>query len=92
MTALLLAGGWLLIGMSAALASAMYRTDRRLQAFRAPGQPPSAYRLVPVRWKRSLYTAEGRPLVARAWGLMALMYILALAGVMLLSRGVEALP
>lgn len=92
MTRLYLLAGWILICGAAALAVAMGRTDRRLQKFRAPGHPPSAYRLVPTRWRRRLYTEEGRALVGRAWGLMVVMYLVTIAGIVLLSRGVDALP
>ncbi len=89
---LFLASGWTLIGVAAMLAVAMHRADRRLQDYRAPDQPASAYTIVPLRWKRRLYTDAGRPLVGRAWGLMGMMYVVALAGIALLSQGVDALP
>ncbi len=92
MKALLLASGWILFGVAALLAVAMHRTDRRLQTFRAPGAPPSAFTLVPLRWRSALYTKEGQALVRRAWGLMVLMYAVAGLGIVLLSLGVEALP
>jgi len=87
-----LALGWLLIGVAAYLAIAMNRADRHMQAFRVPNAKPNAYALVPIRWKRSLYTAEGQRLVGRAWRLMLLMYGAAFLGMLLLSQGVEALP
>jgi hypothetical protein len=89
---LFLASGWILFGVAAFLAVAMHRADRRLQTFRAPGAPSSAFGIVPLRWRSELYTKEGRPLVRRAWGLMILMYAVAGLGVVLLSHGVEALP
>ena len=92
MKILLLASGWILFGVAAFLAVAMHRADRRLQTFRAPGAPVSAFTLVPLRWRSELYTKEGQPLVRRAWGLMILMYAVAALGVVLLSQGVEALP
>jgi hypothetical protein len=92
MKTLFLIGGWALIGLSAVLAIAMHRTDRRLQAFRVTGRPPSSYLLVPLRWKRGLYAGDGQLLVGRAWRLMAMMYVAALAGIALLSQGVDALP
>ncbi|HYC31946.1 MAG TPA: hypothetical protein VEB59_06620 [Gemmatimonadales bacterium] len=84
--------GWAAIGLSAAFALAMHRADRRMQAYRAPGVRPGAYGIVPLRWKRNLYTAPGHDLVGKAWRSMLLMYVAALAGVVLLSQGVDALP
>jgi hypothetical protein len=92
MTTAFLVLGWIAIGISALFAIAMHRTDRRMQAYRAPDAKPGAYALVPLRWKRELYTAPGRELVASAWRLMFLMYAAALVGVVLLSQGVDALP
>jgi hypothetical protein len=92
MTTVYLALGWMLIGLSALSAVAMHRTDRRMQVFRAPGAPPAAFSGIPLRWKRELYAGEGRALVRRAWSLMLLMYGAALVGIVLLSRGVDALP
>jgi hypothetical protein len=89
---LFLAAGWILIGVAALLAVAMHRADRRMQGFRAPGAPSSAFLMVPLRWRRELYTAEGRALVGRAWRLTVMMYVVALAGMFLVSMGVEALP
>ena len=48
--------------------------------------------MVPLRWRRKLYTADGQKLVGTAWRLMALMYVVALAGMALLTQGVDALP
>jgi hypothetical protein len=90
--AVLLASGWILFGVAALLAVAMHRADRRMQTFRTPGAPSSAFTFVPLRWRSELYTKEGQPLVRRAWGLMVLMYVVAGLGVVLLSLGVEALP
>ena len=92
MTTVYLVLGWMLIGVSVISALAMHRADRRMQAFRASGVPPAAFSPTPLRWKRELYTGEGRALVRRAWSLMLLMYAAALAGIVLLSRGVDALP
>ena len=92
MTPAFLALGWLLIAVAAFLALAMHRADRRMQAFRAPDAPAGAFFLVPLRWKRALYTPEGQEWVAKAWRFMFLMYGAALLGVVLLSQGVDALP
>jgi hypothetical protein len=92
MTKAFLVLGWILIGVAAFFAVAMHRADRQMQAFRAPGVRPSAYFLVPLRWKRELYTAEGQELVGKAWWFMFLMYGAAFFGMVLLSRGVDALP
>jgi hypothetical protein len=89
---LFLAAGWILFGVAALLAVAMHRADQRMQAFRAPGAPHSAFRIVPLRWRRELYTAEGQALVGRAWRLTVMMYGVAAAGMFLVSMGVEALP
>jgi hypothetical protein len=89
---LFLAAGWILIGVAALLAVAMHRADRRMQGFRAPDAPSSAFRIVPLRWRRELYTLEGRALVGRAWRLTIMMYAVAAVGVFLVSMGVEALP
>jgi hypothetical protein len=74
MTKTFLVLGWILIGVAAFFAGAMHRADRRMQAFRAPGGRASAYLLVPLRWKRELYTAEGQELVGKAWWFMFLMW------------------
>jgi hypothetical protein len=92
MKALHLASGWILVGVAAVLAVAMHRADRRMQTFRVPGAPASAFTFVPLRWRSQLYTKEGQPLVRRAWGLMVMMYAVATLGIVLLSQGVEALP
>jgi hypothetical protein len=92
MTTAFLILGWSLISLAALSAVAMHRTDRRLQAFRAPDAPTSAFLLAPLRWKRELYTREGQELVGKAWRLMFLMYALVLAGIVLLGQGVDALP
>jgi len=92
MRTIFLALGWLLIGVAAYFAIAMDRADRQMQAFRVPDAKPNAYSLVPVRWKRSLYTAEGQRLVGKAWRVMLLMYGAAFLGMLLLSQGVDALP
>ena len=89
---LFLVAGWALIALAAMLAIGMHRADRRMQDFRAPGQPAGAYRMVPLRWRRALYTADGQKLVGTAWRLMALMYVVALGGMALLTQGVDALP
>ncbi len=89
---LFLLAGWALIAVAAMLAVAMHRADRRMQTFRAPGQPAGSYGMVPLRWKRALYTADGQKLVGRAWRLTVLMYAVALAGMILLTQGVDALP
>ncbi len=87
-----LVAGWALIAIAAMLAVGMHRADRRMQAFRSPDQPAGAYLMVPLRWRRKLYTADGQKLVGTAWRLMALMYVVALAGMALLTQGVDALP
>jgi hypothetical protein len=92
MTTALLVLGWILIAVAAFFAAAMHRADRRMQAFRAPGARASAFFLVPLRWKRELYTVEGQELVVKAWRFMFLMYGAALVGMVLLSQGVDALP
>ena len=92
MTTAFLVLGWVLIAVAAFFAVAMHRADRRMQAFRVPQARASAYLLVPLRWKRELYTAEGQALVGKAWRLMFVMYAAALAGMVLLSQGVDALP
>ena len=92
MKTLFLAAGWILFGVAALLAVAMHRADRRMQDFRAPGAPSSAFLIVPLRWRRELYTEEGRAFVGRAWRLTVMMYVVALAGIALVSLGVEALP
>lgn len=45
---------------AAVLAGIAYRADAMLQGYRAPSGPPSAYRLIPLRWMDpALYTAPG---------------------------------
>ena len=77
--------GWTLVAGAAALAIRMNLLDRRMQQFRAPGMPATAYIFVPVRWRRRLYTPDGQELVGKAWRTMALMYALGLLGAVFLS-------
>jgi len=77
--------GWALIAGAAALAIRMNLLDRRMQQFRAPDMPATAYFFVPVRWRRHLYTPDGQELVGKAWRTMALMYAVGLVGAAFLS-------
>ena len=79
--------GWLLLIGSGVAACIMYDADRRLQAFRLPSEPRSAYWFVPVRIRRELYKPEAGHLVGRAWRAIGAMYGLAVAGAILLSIG-----
>jgi hypothetical protein len=46
----------------------MHSLDRRMQAFRSPDASPSAFTLVPIRWRQELYLPNGQTLVTKAWG------------------------
>jgi hypothetical protein len=58
---------WVCFAGAAYSAVQMSLSDRRMQGFRDPRASRSAFLLVPWRWQDDFYTAEGRPLVAKAW-------------------------
>ena len=65
----------------------MWRLDRDLQSFRAPGAPAAWYVFVPSRWQRRLYRPEAHPMIADAWKALALMYVTGWAGALLFTVG-----
>ncbi len=79
--------GWLLIVASAGSAIQMWWYDRRLQERRVTKQAASAYALVPLRWRKVLYTQEAQPLVHRARRAMWVMYGFAFLGMLFLAAG-----
>ena len=79
--------GFLLFAVSAGCAVGYWKVDRKLQAFRLETKPPSAYLLVPNRWRRELYKPEGHYLVDRAWELLVATYSIALVGMLLIAVG-----
>ena len=76
---------WLFFAGAAFYAIQMWRADRELQKFRAPGRDASSYSLVPVRWKYELYTDAGRSLVIAAKRSFFVMLLLALLGMLFLA-------
>ena len=79
--------GWLLVAFAAVAATRMWWFDRRLQAFRAEGTARRSYSLVPLRWRRELYTTEAIPLLRRTWQSMWTMYVAAFLGMLFLLAG-----
>ena len=79
--------GFVLFAAGAAFGGGAWYLDRRLQAFRLPGKPASAYWLVPVRIRRELYRPEAGQLVEHAWRCIAAMYGLAILGMILIAAG-----
>jgi hypothetical protein len=79
--------GWLLVAMSAIAATRMWWYDRRLQQHRVAGALPSAYRFVPLRWRRDLYSAAGEPLLRGARRALWVMYGCGFAGMVFLAAG-----
>ena len=75
----------LLLAAAAGFALRFWRLDRRMQRFRADGASPASLLLVPMRWRRRLYTPEAHPLVGSAWRALGTMYALAIAGGLLLA-------
>lgn len=81
-----LLGGFLL-AVAFYQAARMWRLDRDLQSFRAPGARGAWYVFVPSRWQRRLYRPEAHPMIADAWKALALMYVTGWAGALLLGMG-----
>ena len=79
--------GWLLVGIGAVHALRTWFLDRQLQQYRAPGAPLRAFLFVPSRWKEELYTPEGSEFIGKLWYALALMYIFALLGMLLIVLG-----
>jgi len=78
--------GWIAIVAAAFHAVRMWQLDFRLQRFRRPGIPRSAYLMVPFRWRRRLYVDEAWPLITQAWQAVALMYAFGVLGAVLIAR------
>ncbi|HXE61476.1 MAG TPA: hypothetical protein VN607_12255 [Gemmatimonadaceae bacterium] len=78
--------GWVAIVAAAFHAVRMWQLDLRLQALRRPGNPHSAYLMVPFRWRRRLYREEAAPLITQAWQAVALMYAFGVLGAVLIAR------
>jgi hypothetical protein len=75
---------WAIIAVSVFHALRMHQDDRRLQKFRTPGTPAYQYLFVPIRWQRRLYLPEAHAMVLRLWRTLALMYLFAAVGGLLL--------
>jgi hypothetical protein len=84
--------GWAFVEGSCLCALVMADADRRLQAFRLPSQPRSAYWVVPLRIRRELYKPEGGYLVTRAWRACGLMWVLFVIAAVILSVTGPSLP
>lgn len=83
--------GWLLFAGAAFYAIQVWKSDRELQRFRAPGQNSSRYALVPLRWKPELYSDSGHPVLAaakRAWLMMFVLVVLAMIA-LVASKGLR---
>jgi hypothetical protein len=78
--------GWVAILAAAFHAVRMWQLDYRLQSFRRPDAPASAYFIVPFRWRRRLYREDARPLIAQAWQSVGLMYAFGVLGAVLIAR------
>lgn len=78
--------GWVAILAAAFHAVRMWQLDYRLQSFRRPDFPASAYVIVPFRWRRRLYREDARPLIAQAWQSVGLMYAFGVLGAVLIAR------
>ena len=65
----------------------MWMLDYRLQAYRRPDAPRSAFTMVPMRWKRRNYRPEAEPLIRQAWQAVAFMYAFGLVGAVLIRHG-----
>lgn len=78
--------GWVAIVAAAFHAVRMWQLDLRLQALRRPGNPHSAYLMVPFRWRRRLYREEAASLITQAWQAVALMYAFGVLGAVLIAR------
>ena len=79
--------GWFLVAVSAGLMIRANLLDRRMQAFRRPNAPESAYTFVPVRWQPDLYVGAGPGLVKQAWRSLYLGLALGLLGMVLVAVG-----
>jgi hypothetical protein len=79
--------GFVAFAAGAACGGCAWYLDRRLQAFRVPGKPASAYWLVPVRIRRELYRPEASHLVELASRCIVAMYGLAILGMILIAAG-----
>jgi hypothetical protein len=77
--------GWVCIGLAAVAALRLHSLDSALQEFRAAAKSTSRYALVPLRWRRDLYTQEGAPTVLRLWRTFGWMIGSALLGMLLLA-------
>lgn len=64
---------------AAGCAIAMHVFDRRMQRYRSPAAPASAFRWVPVRWwDTALYVGEGRKYrrwAIRSWWLTVAFFV-----------------
>lgn len=78
--------GWVAILAAALHAVRMWQLDYRLQSFRRPEIPASAYFVVPFRWRRRLYREEAWPLISQAWYAVGLMYAFGVLGAVLIAR------
>jgi hypothetical protein len=85
LTGIGLALGWTCFAVAAFYAMRGHGLDRRLQAFRAPSQPPSAYAFVPLRWREELYTIEGHDLLTQTWSSFRSMIGFAVFGMVLIG-------
>jgi hypothetical protein len=77
--------GWVCIGLAAVAALRLHSLDAALQEFRDAAMHASRYALVPLRWRRDLYTPDGAPLVLRLWRTFGWMVGGALLGMLLLA-------
>ncbi|HKV52571.1 MAG TPA: hypothetical protein VJO52_15355 [Gemmatimonadaceae bacterium] len=78
--------GWVAMLAAAFHAVRMWRLDYRLQSFRRPDVPASAYFIVPFRWRRRLYRETAWPVIAQAWQSVAWMYAFGVLGAVLIAR------
>ena len=79
--------GWIAIAGAVFHTVRMWMLDFRMQAFRRPDAPRSAFTLVPMRWQRRYYRPEAEPLIRQAWQAVAFMYAFGVVGAVLIAHG-----
>jgi hypothetical protein len=63
----------------------MWWLDARVQRYRAPSAPRGAFWIIPLRWQRKLYVAEGSDVVGQVWQAWRRMLGSGLVGMLMLA-------
>jgi len=77
--------GWASVAVACVHAARMWTIDRRLQRYRAPESKRSQFALVPLRWRRDLYSGTGPAMVDQVWRAWRQVMAFGIVGAVLLA-------